>query len=83
MRRVQALEKTRVRLILLPTLLILLSGCWNASNEHLHLGDVSLGQQLIDLKQAREADAITNAEYDSAKAALLGTADLCQSDDEA
>ncbi len=32
----------------------------------------TLGQQLIDLKSAKDAGAITDAEYESQKAKLLG-----------
>lgn len=71
-----------MRLMLLTPLLLALTGCWNANNEHLHLGDVSIGQQLIDLKQAREADALTEAEYETARAQLLAAADLCLGDDD-
>jgi len=48
-----------------------LSGCGNQDNDILDLGSVSLGQQLIDLKQARTANAISEAEYQAAKSALL------------
>jgi hypothetical protein len=71
-----------MRLLLLVVLALALTGCWNANNEHLHLGDVSLGQQLIDLKAALDAEALTAAEYEAAKASLLKSADLCMGDDE-
>jgi len=49
----------------------LLAGCWNGENVHLDLGTVSLGQQLIDLKAARDAGAIDDAEYEAARQAIL------------
>jgi hypothetical protein len=33
----------------------------------------TIGQQLIDLKKAKDAGAITDAEYETEKAKLLGT----------
>ena len=50
---------------------VLLAGCWNGENVHLDLGDVSLGQQLIDLKAARDAGAIDDAEYEATRQAIL------------
>ena len=35
---------------------LLLAGCFNGQNTHVRLGDVSLGQQLIDLKRALDAE---------------------------
>lgn len=43
--------------------LALLGGCWNGDNDSIRLGDVSLGQQLLDLQRARDAGAIDEAEY--------------------
>jgi len=55
--------------------LLLLGGCWNGNGNHatLDLGDVSLGQQFIDLKAARDADAISADEYRELKQALIDT----------
>lgn len=58
--RVPALRPARVGALLL---IISLGGCWNGDNDSIHLGDVSVGQQLIDLQRAREAGAIDEAEY--------------------
>lgn len=53
--------------------LFCLSGCVAAiGNRDAHSGNGTLGQQLIDLKKARDADAITEAEYETQKAKLLG-----------
>jgi len=50
---------------------LLLTGCFNGASNNTDLGSVSIGQQLIDLKKARDSASITNAEYEKAKATLL------------
>ena len=55
----------------------LLTGCWNGGNTAVSLGDVSLGQQLIDLQAALEAQAINQEEYEDAKAGLLALGNAC------
>ncbi|MEM7019753.1 MAG: hypothetical protein AAF512_20750 [Pseudomonadota bacterium] len=56
-----------------------LSGCWNqGNNSNIKLGDVSLGEQLIDLKRALEAEALTPQEYEAAKQSLLTLNALCE-----
>lgn len=52
-------------------LCLLLSGCFNDAATEIDLGSVSVGQQLIDLKKARDTNAISNSEYEESKAALL------------
>lgn len=74
--------ESMIRAVLLTFVVVFSSGCWNGENQSLHLGDVSLGQQLIDLKRALDEDALTQAEYDTAHALLLSGADLCGSDDD-
>jgi hypothetical protein len=74
--------RSMIRTIMLTLIIVTSSGCWNSELDSLHLGDVSLGQQLIDLKGALEADALTQDEYDTAHALLLGGANLCVDDDE-
>ena len=59
-----------------------LAGCWNGENMNVRLGNVSLGQQLIDLQRAHEAGAIDDAEYAELRATLTATADLCGKLDE-
>ncbi len=71
-----------IRAVMLTLVVVISTGCWNSENPSIHLGDVSLGQQLIDLKGALDADALTQDEYDTAHALLLGAADLCADDDE-
>ena len=50
---------------------VLLAGCWNGGNTNLDLGSVSLGQQLMDLKAARDAGAIDAMEYEATRRAVL------------
>jgi hypothetical protein len=58
------------RWLLVP--LFVLAGCNNGNgNPSIHLGDVSLGQQLMELKEARDAGAMTPDEYDKVKHALI------------
>ena len=66
------LKEVTMRVLLLLSLL-LLGGCWNGNADHstLDLGDVSLGQQFIDLKAARDAGAISGDEYTALKQALI------------
>ncbi|MEM9621073.1 MAG: SHOCT domain-containing protein [Pseudomonadota bacterium] len=61
---------------------LMLSACWNGENVHVQLGDVSFGQQLIDLKRALDEDAISEREYERAKARLLDMASLCEDADD-
>ena len=55
-----------------------LAGCWNGGNTHVSLGDVSLGQQLIDLKLALDEGAITQEEFEETKQNLLVLNSLCE-----
>ncbi|MFP6814457.1 MAG: hypothetical protein VB949_02145 [Pseudomonadales bacterium] len=56
----------------------LLSGCGNIDNaQSIRLGDVSVGQQMIDLKRALEEDAITADEHAELKQALMSLSSLC------
>ena len=52
--------------------LFALAGC-GVGNDHetLNLGSVSVGDQLIDLQKARDAGAISDAEFETAKGNLL------------
>ena len=51
---------------------VFLSGCVAAiGNRGTTPSDASLGQQLIDLQKAKEAGAMTDAEYQVQKAKLL------------
>ena len=54
------------------TCLLALGGCDASSNNvQLHLGSVSVGEQLMDLQKAQAAGAISSGEFDVAKADLL------------
>jgi hypothetical protein len=68
-----------IRPLVLSVLLLSVAGCWNSpqATTNYHFGDVSLGQQLIDLRRALDDDALTNAEYEQAKAALLALYERC------
>ena len=72
----------KLRTIVFTTTMLLLAGCWNGGNTAISLGDVSLGQQLIDLKRALEEDAISQEEYEETKQTLLLLNSLCENTDE-
>jgi len=55
-----------------------LAGCWNGENVHVSLGDVSLGQQLLDLQTAVESEAMTREEYEATKKTLLSLNGPCE-----
>lgn len=59
-----------------------LTGCWNGDVSNIRLADISLGQQLIDLKRALEEDAISQEEYDAAKERLINLHAICESSEE-
>ena len=69
------------RLVVCVALIVPLMGCWNGGNSNIRLGDVSLGQQLIDLKRALDADAMTPTEYEESRRALL-TLHACENAEE-
>ncbi len=53
-------------------ILILLSACWNQEDvRNTDLGEVSIGQQLIDLKRASETGAMSPQEYEWARIRIL------------
>ncbi|MEE4360951.1 MAG: SHOCT domain-containing protein [Pseudomonadales bacterium] len=65
------------RFLAITGVVLALGGCWNGENMNIRMGDVSLGQQLIDLKRALDEGAIDKAEYERLKVQLMATADLC------
>lgn len=65
--------------LLLVLTTLTLSACWNGGSSRLYLGDVSIGQQMIDLKTALESGALSQAEYDSTKQTLLSLTTMCSS----
>ena len=67
------------RHLVIITLAVALSGCIDSMNgKSISLGDVSLGQQLIDLKAALEANAITEDEYERLKEELIAAVNMCE-----
>ena len=69
--------------LLIAGALVLLSGCGNIDNaQSVRFGDVSVGQQMIDLKRALEEDAITADEHAELKQALMSLSSLCGERDE-
>ena len=66
------------RLLLAVIFMAILTGCWNGGNTRVSLGDVSLGEQLIDLKLALESDAMTQEEYEVVRQSLLSLGALCE-----
>ena len=63
-------------------LCLAVTGCWNGENVHVRLGDVSIGRQLIDLKTALEAGAMTKPEYDKIRMVLLSLGQVCENADD-
>ncbi|TVS18653.1 MAG: hypothetical protein EA417_02640 [Gammaproteobacteria bacterium] len=62
---------------MLPVLLAL-TGCWNENwANNVRLGDVSIGQQMIDLQRAREAGAIDDEEHARLREALMSLTEVC------
>ena len=60
------------KFLCISTLCLGLAACFNDNHEReVHLGDATVGQQLMDLKTAREAGAISEAEYRKARRALV------------
>jgi len=60
---------------------VVLAGCWNSDNaRNIELGDVSIGQQMIDLKRALDENAISADEYAELKGALMSLQSACQNE---
>ncbi len=58
------------------------SGCWNGDVSNVRLANISLGQQLIDLKRALEQEAISEDEFESAREKLISLYAICETDEE-
>lgn len=56
---------------------ISLTGCWNGENVHVDMGTVSVGQQLLDLKAAVDADAMSQEEYQATREKILSLVHGC------
>jgi hypothetical protein len=66
------MKKRLVPSAIVLSAMLFLSGCVAAiGNRDAHRGDATLGQQLIDLQKAKEAGALTDAEYQTQKCRLL------------
>lgn len=71
------------KFVLVIVLGLVLTGCIDSQNgRSVHLGDVSLGQQLIDLKAALDAEAISEKEYLELKSVLIDAASACEDRDD-
>jgi hypothetical protein len=72
------------RWIILATFALALGGCFNGGNSatHYELGDVSLGQQLIDLKAALDAKAIDREEYHTLRQRIMQIHTLAAGEDD-
>jgi hypothetical protein len=65
------MKKSFVPLLAGVSALLLLGGCMIGSSAHQITQLPTVGQQLIDLQKARDAGAITDAEYQTQKAKFL------------
>ncbi len=68
--------------LLVIALTLTAGACWNGENVQVRMGDVSFGQQLIDLKAALDQDAITQREYERTKESLLALTAMCDTIDD-
>jgi len=73
--------QTMQKFLLVLFVSFMLSACWNGGNVHVSLGDVSLGQQLMDLKTALDEEAISDDEYRMTKESILALADGCEEEE--
>ncbi|MDA1074882.1 MAG: hypothetical protein O3A63_09015 [Proteobacteria bacterium] len=74
-----------VYVLIRPTLialgLLFMGGCWNG--DQVNLGNVSVGQQMMDLSKALEAGALTDIEYAKLKTVLMSIDGVCENTSEA
>jgi hypothetical protein len=69
--------------LLLAGTLLLSGGCFNESQAtKVHLGTVSLGQQLMDLQKARDEDAISDAEFRKLRRKIIAAIDAIELEDD-
>lgn len=71
-----------MKTLALAASIVLLSGCWNGGNTAISFGDVSIGQQLTDLKAALDGGAITQEEYEKTKKSLLALTTHCEQNED-
>lgn len=63
----------------LAAALLIATGCGvNNAESELHLGSVSIGQQLMDLQAAHKAGALSADELSAARSALLGALEFAE-----
>ena len=71
------------QVLMISFIALVTAGCVQENNpRNLRMGDVTLGQQLIDLKKALEAEAISDAEYQQMKAGLVAATSMCADNEE-
>lgn len=66
------------RTVALLLTVLLLAGCFNGGNQAINLGDVSIGQQLIDLQRALDEGVISEQEFVDTKQRLLRLNAACE-----
>jgi len=68
------MKKTIIPLLIAVAAMTLVSGCaWQVGGgKHSEIVQPTTGQQLIDLKRARDTGAISEPDYEAQKAKLLG-----------
>jgi hypothetical protein len=68
-----SMKRTMVSVVTAIAGAVILSGCVAAigNRDGRHSGNATIGQQLVDLQKAKEAGALTDAEFASEKAKLL------------
>jgi hypothetical protein len=79
----QMIQCNRFVKSVLLLLILLMSACVEEHNPRtLALGNVSIGQQLLDLKLALDARAISETEYKAVKEDLIASAKFCASQED-
>lgn len=76
-----------MKLVILAAMVVCLSSCVQENNpRNLRLGNITIGQQLIDLKEALDKGAVSESEYNQIKENLVSASSMCaaaeQDDDE-
>ncbi|MGD0614389.1 MAG: SHOCT domain-containing protein [Verrucomicrobiota bacterium] len=69
------MKKLFIPALILLSAVTLLAGCsWQVGGGHKNeTVQPTIGQQLIDLQKAKDSGAISNSEYESQRAKLLGS----------
>ena len=66
--------KTLSKLLLLPLVLVILAGCGSDDIKNINTS-TTMGQELLDLKAAKESGIISEKEYSRAKKDILNKYD--------